>query len=216
MSRTTLTITPTIATYLTHAGMRDHPVLSELRARMADFPEGYMQVSPEQGAFMQMLVKMSGARKGIEIGTFTGYSALATVLAMPEDGHLTCLDVSEEWTNIAIEHWQKAGVSEKITLKIQPALDSLAQMQGQEGLFDWVFIDADKENYLNYYRRGVELVKPGGLVLVDNSLWGGSVVNPQDAETRAIDECNRFIQQDDRVDMVLLPVSDGLMIARKR
>ncbi|WOG27853.1 O-methyltransferase [Endozoicomonas sp. 8E] len=216
MSRTTLTITPVIAAYLTHAGMRDHPVLSELRARMADFSEGHMQVSAEQGAFMQMLVKMSGARKGIEIGTFTGYSALATVLAMPDDGHLTCLDVSEEWTNIAREHWQKAGVSEKITLKIQPALDSLAQMQGQEGLFDWVFIDADKENYLNYYRRGVELLKSGGLVLVDNSLWGGSVVNPQDAETRAIDECNRFIQQDDRVDMVLLPVSDGLMIARKR
>ncbi|WP_252177964.1 class I SAM-dependent methyltransferase [Endozoicomonas sp. 4G] len=216
MARTSLTITPEIAAYLTDPGMRDHPVLSELRARMADFAEGYMQISPEQGAFMQMLVKISGARRGIEIGTFTGYSALATVLAMPEEGHLTCLDVSEEWTSIAREHWQKAGVSEKITLKIQPALDSLAEMKDQKGLFDWLFIDADKENYLNYYQRGIELLKSGGLVLVDNSLWSGSVVNPQDAEAKAIDECNRFIQQDDRVDMVLLPVSDGLMIARKR
>ena len=216
MSSKTLTITPEVAGYLTHVGMRDHPVLSELRALMEDFPGGRMQISPEQGAFMQMLVKMNGTRKGIEIGTFTGYSALATVLAMPEEGHLTCLDVSEEWTDIAREHWQKAGVSEKITLKIQPALKSLAEMKDQEGTFDWVFIDADKENHLNYYERGFELLKSGGLVLVDNSLWGGLVVNPQDEDTRAIDECNRFIQQDDRVDMVLLPVGDGLMIARKR
>ncbi|WP_062264227.1 O-methyltransferase [Endozoicomonas arenosclerae] len=216
MSSKTLTITPDIARYLTQVGIRDHPVLSELRALMEDFPGGRMQISPEQGAFMQMLVKMNGTRKGIEIGTFTGYSALATALAMPEEGHLTCLDVSEEWTNIAREHWQKAGVSEKITLKIQPALDSLVEMQDQKETFDWVFIDADKENHLNYYERCLELLKPGGLVLVDNSLWGGSVVNPQDEEARAIDACNRFVQQDDRVDMVLLPVGDGLMMARKR
>ncbi len=215
MSIKTLTITPEINAYLQETGFREHPVLKQLRDDMHDHPRVNMQIAPEQGAFMQMLVKMSGAKKGIEIGTFTGYSALATVLAMPEDGRLICCDISSEWTAIAEQYWSKAEVNHKIELRIAPALETLESLSLEAGSFDWVFIDADKDNYLNYYEKTLELLKPGGLILIDNALWSGEVVNPVDEETMGIDKCNRSVHQDQRVEMVLLPVADGLLIARK-
>lgn len=215
MSNRTLTITPAIQQYLSEIGYREHPVLKELREAMRSHPLVSMQIAPEQGAFMQLLVGLMGARKCIEIGTFTGYSALATALALPDDGRLICCDVSEEWTAIGRQYWVKAAVDHKIDLRIAPALETLNGLGDQTGEFDWVFIDADKENYLNYYEKSLELVRSGGLILMDNTLWNGGVVNPQNEDATAIDRCNRFVFSDTRVEMVLLPLADGLLIARK-
>ena len=215
MSNKTLNVTPDIISYLEETGFREHAVLKQLRDDMRKHPQVNMQIAPEQGAFMQMLVRMSASKKGIEIGTFTGYSALATALAMPEDGQLICCDISNEWTAIAEKYWQKAGVENKIYLRIAPALKTLDSLKEEAGTFDWVFIDADKENYLNYYERTLELLKPKGLILIDNALWSGEVVQPKGEDAAGIDQCNRFVHQDPRVDMVLLPVADGLLIAQK-
>ncbi len=215
MTNRTLTLTPEIYAYIQQIGFREPPVLTHLREALRDHPQQNMQIAPEQGALMQLLVAIAGIRRGIEIGTFTGYSALAVALAMPHDGRLVCCDISEEWTTIAKHYWREAGVEQKIDLRIAPALKTLDELSASGQSFDWVFIDADKGNYTNYYNKAVELLCPGGLILIDNALWSGHVVNPADDDARAIDACNRLVFNDERVEMVLLPLADGLLLARK-
>jgi len=216
MSNGTLSVTPAIQNYINETGYREHDVLRQLREEMRSHPLSGLQIAPEQGALMQILIGLAGARNCIEIGTFTGYSALATALALPEEGKLICCDVSKEWTDIAQTHWKKAGVDHKIDLHVAPALETLDTLTPRSGEFDMVFIDADKGNYLEYYNRSVDLVRSGGLILIDNALWGGAVVKPETDDTRAIDQCNRYVFSDSRVEMVLLPIGDGLVMARKR
>ncbi|MGH8162237.1 MAG: O-methyltransferase [Gammaproteobacteria bacterium] len=220
MSTRTLTMTDSLYDYLLTETLRERPLLARLRDATAKLSNASMQISPEQGQFMALLVKLIGARRCLEIGTFTGYSSTVVALALPEDGRLTCLDVSEEYTRHARAAWREAEVEEKIELKLAPARDSLAKMlaAGEAGSFDFAFIDADKENYPHYYEAALELLHPGGLIAVDNTLWGGDVADPANTEpdTVAIRELNRKVRGDDRVDMSLLPVGDGLLLVRKR
>ena len=176
-----------------------------------------MQIAPEQGAFMTLLARAIGARYALEVGTFTGYSALCIARALPDDGRLICCDVSEEWTAIARRYWEKAGVSEKIDLRIAPGLDTLRALPQQPQL-DLAFIDADKPGYIAYYEEILERLRPGGLILVDNVLWLGRVADPDadDEQTLAIRSFNNHVAQDSRVECVMLPISDGLTLLRKR
>jgi len=220
MSRRTLNITDALADYLFTHGVRESNAAAGLRAETAKLPMAMMQISPEQGALMQMLVKLTGVRRALEVGTFTGYSALVVAEALPADGKLTACDVSAEWTSIGKRFWQQAGVAGKIDLRLRPAVETLDELlaAGERGRFDFAFIDADKSNYDRYYERALELLRPGGLVGVDNTLWNGAVVDPKrnDDDTRAIRALNEKIKADPRVDMVLLPIGDGLTLARKR
>ncbi len=183
-------------------------------------PQASMQISPEQGQFMALLLRLIGARRCLEVGTFTGYSSTVMALAMPADGQIVCLDVSEEFTARARVAWREAGVAEKIELRLAPARESLAALlaEGATGSFDFAFIDADKENYSHYYEAALELLRPGGLIAVDNTLWGGSVADPakKDADTVAIRAFNEAVHGDERVDVSLVPIGDGLTLARKR
>ncbi len=178
-----------------------------------------MQISPEQGQFMALLVQLIGAKKTLEIGVFTGYSALVVAQALPEDGQVIACDVSEEYTAIALSYWQKANVARKIDLRISPALDTLDGLiaAGESGTFDFAFIDADKSNYDNYYERALQLIRPGGLIAVDNTLWYGRVADPdvQDNRTQRIRALNEKVQGDKRVNMSLVPIGDGLLLAVK-
>jgi len=176
-----------------------------------------MQISPEQGTFMTILARAMGARHAVELGTFTGYSATCIARALPSDGTLLCCDVSAEWTAIAQRYWEKAGLSHKITLKLAPALDTLRALPANE-IFDFAFIDADKSNYRSYYDEILQRLRPNGLMLIDNVLWNGEVLNQrnQTADTRAIRELNDFLPSDNRVDMVMLPIADGITICRKK
>ena len=176
-----------------------------------------MQVAPEQGAFMTVLTRLVGARRAVEVGTFTGYSALAIARGLPDDGRLLCCDVSEEWTAIGRRHWDRAGVGDKIELRIGPALETLRALRVEEG-FDLAFIDADKVSYRDYYEEILARLRRNGVILVDNTLWMGAVVDPKadDDGTKAIRAFNDFVAADERVDCVMLPVSDGLTILRKR
>ena len=220
MSSRTLRITDELYQYLQRVGVRESAVAQALRAETARLPMAGMQISPEQGAFMQLLVKLAGVRRALEIGTFTGYSALVVAEALPADGALVACDVSEEWTNIGRRHWQAAGVADKIELNLAPALETLDRLLADDaaGSFDFAFIDADKANYDAYYERALRLLRAGGLIGVDNVLWGGAVVDAarQDADTAAIRALNEKIHGDARVDSVLLPIGDGLTLARKR
>ncbi len=206
--------------YVVAHGARETAVQRDLRRVTQRMPRSGMQIGAEQGALMQVLVRVMGARRCLEIGTFTGYSALAVALALPTGGRIVCCDVSEEWTAIARRFWNRAGVARKIDLRIAPALNTLDALlrEGKAGKFDFAFIDADKANYLNYYERCLKLVRRGGLIAVDNTLWGGSVVDPRNksVDTRAIRAFNRKLIGDRRVDMALVPVGDGLTLARKR
>jgi len=179
-----------------------------------------MQIGPEQGQFMALLVELMGARNALEIGTFTGYSALAVALALPEGGRLVACDISEEWTAVGRRYWEEAGVAHKIDLRLAPALETLDALltEGRAGAFDFAFIDADKEGYDAYYERSLELVRTGGLIAFDNTLWGGKVVDPTatDVDTEAIRAINTKLAGDERVTLSLLPVGDGLTLARKR
>ena len=174
-----------------------------------------MQIAPEQGAFMTILTRLLDARFAVEVGTFTGYSALAVALALPRDGKIVCCDVSEEWTAIARRYWKKAGVDRKMDLRLGPAVETLRALKGK---FDFVFIDADKPNYGKYYERCLQLLRKGGLIAVDNTLWGGSVINPQKQgeSTRALRIFNKRLARDKRVDIALVPIGDGLTLAVKR
>lgn len=220
MSSKTLGLSEALHRYLLDSSLRDHPVLAELRRVTRDHPRAVMQISPEQGQFMALLVTMLGAKRCVEIGVFTGYSALCVALALPDDGRIIACDVSEEWTAIGREHWTRAGVAHKIDLRIAPALDTLDILiaQGQAGSMDFCFIDADKTHYRSYYEHALTLLRPGGLIAIDNTLWSGRVADAahQDADTVALRELNLFVKADGRVDMCLLPIGDGLTLARKR
>tara|TARA_B100000686_G_C16591673_1_gene863723 strand:+ start:134 stop:796 length:663 start_codon:yes stop_codon:yes gene_type:complete len=220
MSRKTLQLNDTVHDYLLRYSLRESTVCQQLRKQTKSMAMGMMQVSPEQGQFMAFLVELTGARKAIEVGTFTGYSALCVAQALPEDGTLVCCDVSEVWTGVGQEYWQQAGVSDQIDLRIGPAADTLKAIRdaGEEGTFDFGFIDADKTSYQAYYEHVLALLKTGGLLLIDNVLWGGNVTNPDktDDDTEAIRALNAFLHRDDRVSLSMLPVGDGLTLALKR
>lgn len=213
-------VTEDLYNYLVGVTVKDHPALTALREETAAMPAGGMQIAAEQGQFMQLLVHLLEAKCYLEVGCFTGYSSLVMAMALPADGQVTTCDVSREWTDVARRHWQAAGVADKITLKLGPAVDSLRQMlaEGRADSFDIAFIDADKDNYPAYYDLCFELVRPGGLILIDNTLWGGQVADPAvtDADTEGIRAVNRRAFEDDRVDSCLLPLSDGLHICHKR
>jgi predicted O-methyltransferase YrrM len=181
---------------------------------------GTMQIAPEQGQLMAFLVQLIGARKTLEIGVFTGYSSLVVALALPEDGKVVACDTSQEFTAIARHYWQKAGVTNKIDLHLAPAIETLDQLlsSGQANTFDFAFIDADKSNYDNYYERALQLVRPGGLIAIDNVLWSGSVADPevQDTRTKAIRALNQKLHQDERITLSLIPIADGLTLALRR
>jgi len=204
---------------LTHS-VREPALLKELRAETSKLPGAGMQIGPDQGQFMALLVELTGARQALEVGTFTGYSSIAVARALPPDGRLIACDISEEFTSIARRYWAKAGVERKIELRLGPALETLDALlaQGREGAFDFAFIDADKPNYSRYYERCLRLLRRGGLLAIDNVLWGGSVANPaiDDEDTRAIRALNDRITSDERVSVSMLALGDGLTLARKR
>lgn len=206
--------------YLFDVSVRDTSLLKALREETAKDEMARMQIAPEQGQFMALMVKLTGARSIIEIGTFTGYSSLCMALSLPEDGKLLCCDISDEWTSIARRYWEQAGVAHKIDLQLAPALDTLNR-QFDAGLaksFDMAFIDADKSNYPAYFENCLALLRPGGLIMVDNTLWSGRVADPQvnDEDTLALRAFNAALKQDERVDFSLLPMADGLTLIRKR
>ncbi|HXF16983.1 MAG TPA: class I SAM-dependent methyltransferase [Burkholderiales bacterium] len=219
MANRTLSLSDALHAYLVEHSVREPDILRRLRAETAQDSMSMMQISPEQGQFMQLLVKLMGARQCLEIGVFTGYSSLSIALALPMDGHIVACDVSEKWTAIARKYWKEAGVARKIKLHIAPALETLDNLiaGGQGGVFDFVFIDADKINYLNYYERALVLARTGGLIAVDNTLWGGQVVDTssQSEDTRAIRSLNEKLRSDPRVQISLLPIGDGLTLALK-
>lgn len=196
------------------------PIQRKLRAETAPLPRAGMQIGADQGAFMAFLVRLIGARHALEIGTFTGYSALAVAAALPEGGTLTACDVSEEWTAIARRSWREAGLDGKITLRLGDARDTLAALRKERGVgwLDFAFIDADKQGYDAYYEACLELVRPGGLIAIDNVLWDGRVADPavHDADTEALRALNQKIRQDSRVDACLLTIGDGLTLVRPR
>lgn len=220
MSNRTLGIGRDLYDYLLRVSLREAPLLTELRRETATLPEANMQIAPEQGQFMALLARIIGARRYLEVGTFTGYSALAVTAAMPTGGRSTCLDISEEWTAIARKYWIRAGLADRIELRLGPATTSLEALvrEGWSGDYDLVFIDADKSGYADYFEACLRLVRPGGLILVDNVLWSGRVANaqPGDEDTEAIRAFNQRLHNDDRVDLSLLPIADGLTIARRR
>jgi len=220
MTNRTLNLDETLYQYLLDHSLRESALLRKLREVTSQQEMSVMQIAPEQGQFMALLVELLGAERIIEVGTYTGYSALCMAQAMPAHGELVCCDVSEEWTDIARRFWRDAGVEERIRLHIAPALNTLDSLieQGGQGRFDMAFIDADKTNYLNYYERCLALLRQGGLLLFDNTLWDGAVADPddQDADTQALRELNDRLHEDERVSISLVPIGDGLTLARKR
>ena len=207
--------------YLLSVSLREPAILTQLRQETAQHPHGGMQIAPDQGQFMALLLRLMGAKKILEIGTFTGYSALCMALALPSDGTITACDVSEDYTAIARRYWQAAGVADKITLHLAPAIDTLNTLlaNGQAGTFDFAFIDADKLNYRHYYEKSLALLRPGGLIAIDNVLWGGDVADPDitdDPDTIALRNLNQTLHQDERIDLSMLAIADGLTLALKR
>jgi predicted O-methyltransferase YrrM len=219
MSNRTIKLDDPLYDYLLDVSLREHPELAALRAATSQHAMARMQISPEQGQLMALLVRAIGARRTIEVGTFTGYSALAVALALPADGQVLACDTSEEFTAIGRPYWQRAGVAHKIELVIAPALATLdARLAaGAAGSYDFAFIDADKSNYSAYFERCLGLLRTGGLIAIDNVLWSGRVAVPaQDEDTAALQELNRALHRDERVDLSMLPIGDGLTLARKR
>jgi caffeoyl-CoA O-methyltransferase len=220
MASRTLSLTDPLYDYLLKVSLREPPLLARLREETEALPLAAMQISPEQGQFMALLVELIGARRTLEVGTFTGYSALCVARALPADGQIVACDVSAEYTDVARRYWAEAGIADKIDLRLAPALDTLDALldDGQAGAFDFAFIDADKKNYNGYYERCLALLRTGGLVAVDNVLWNGAVIDPveQDPDTQAIRKLNLQLQQDERVSLSLVPIGDGLALARKR
>jgi len=219
MSRRTIDLDDTLYQYLLDHSLREHPEQAALREATRTHPRGGMQISPEQGQFMSLLVKLIGARRTIEIGTFTGYSALTVALALPAGGKILACDISDEYTSIGKPYWQRAGVADKIELVIAPATKTLdARLAaGETGAYDFAFIDADKEGYDDYYERCLQLVRQGGLIAFDNTLWGGDVARPaKDDDTRALQALNDKLHRDERIDIAMLPIGDGLTLARKK
>lgn len=220
MSNQTIGLDPQLYDYLLKASLRESEVLGQLRRATAEHPQARMQISPEQGQFMALLVQLIGAVKTLEIGVFTGYSALAVASVLPAEGRLVACDISEEYVAIAQTYWQKAQVAHKIDLRIAPALETLEALiaNGESGSFDFAFIDADKRSYDHYYERSLQLVRSGGLIAIDNTLWYGQVADPdrQDPRTQAIRALNEKVRDDDRVVSSLVPIGDGLLLAMKQ
>ena len=219
MSSRTLNLNDTVYQYILSHSLREHPAQIALREATLAHPHATMQISPEQGQFMALLVRLLGARRAIEIGVFTGYSALTVALAMPEDGKLLACDISDEYTRIGVPHWQAAGVAHKIDLQLAPALKTLdARINaGEQGQYDFAFIDADKSSYDSYFERCLTLLRTGGLIAIDNTLWSGKVaLAAEDADTAALQALNIKLHRDERVDLSMLPIGDGLTLARKR
>ncbi len=220
MSNRSISLTDSLYQYLLDVSLREPPLLRALREETAQMRQRSMQIAPEQGQFMALLARLVGARRCIEVGVFTGYSSLSVALALPDDGHIVACDVSEEWTSIARRYWKQAGVDRKIELRLAPAVETLDALlaDGGEGTFDLAFIDADKDNYSNYWDRCRRLVRRGGVIAVDNVLWGGSVADAsnQETSTQAIRALNELVHGDDGVTSVTLPVADGMTIARIR
>jgi predicted O-methyltransferase YrrM len=219
MRRKTIGLDDALYDYVVATTLRDDDILARLREETAKLEWGRMQIAPEQGQFMAMLTRLVGARKAIEVGVFTGYSGLSVARALPDDGKLIACDVSEEWTAIARRYWKEAGVDGKIDLHLALATETLDTLiaEGGAGTYDIAFIDADKSNYDAYYERCLTLLRPGGLIMIDNVLWGGSVIDDSDQseDTVAIRALNAKVGKDDRVSCVILPVGDGLTLARK-
>ncbi len=219
MSSRTLNLTDTIYQYLLNTSLREHPEQIALREATRTHPYATMQISPEQGQFMAMLVRLIGARRTIEVGVFTGYSALSVALALPEDGKVLACDISDDFTRVGVPHWHAAGVGHKIELQLAPAVSTLDARiaAGEQGQYDFAFIDADKSSYDSYYERCLVLVRNGGLIAIDNTLWSGKVAEPsEDGDTRAVQALNSKLHRDGRVDISMLPIGDGLTLARKR
>jgi len=220
LSTRTIGLDDRLYDYLLSVSLRDSELLARLRAETARDAMARMQVSPEQGQFMALLVELIGARTTLELGVFTGYSSLCVALTLPDDGRIVACDVSERWTDVGRRYWKEAGVEHKIDLRIAPALETLDSLiaEGRAGSFDFAFIDADKGNYTEYYERCLTLVRPGGLIAVDNTLWSGAVADAADEgdDTLAIRALNEHIHADERVTMSLLPIGDGLTLAVKR
>ena len=220
MSNKTLQLTDSLYEYLISVSLRETDVMRRLREETASDPMARMQIAPEQGQFMAMLTALMGARRALEVGVFTGYSSLCVAQAMPEDGRLVACDISEEWTAIAQRYWKEAGVAQKIDLRLAPALETLDALlaSGEAGRFDLAFIDADNTTYQAYYERCLSLLRPGGLIVVDNTLWNGDVINDEDhsEDTEAIREFNRMLLGDERISLSLVPIGDGVTLARRR
>ncbi|MAY66467.1 MAG: SAM-dependent methyltransferase [Rhodospirillaceae bacterium] len=220
MTKSTTGLDPALYEYILQTTLREPEVLARLRRETDSHPQARMQISPDQGQLLGLLVELMGARRVIEVGTFTGYSSLAMALALPDDGEMVCCDVSEDYTSVARRYWAEAGVDQRITLRLAPAVETLDALisEGRAGTFDMAFIDADKENYQTYFDRCLTLLRPGGLVAVDNVLWNGRVIDPSDdtVDTKAIRAFNAGLKDDDRVTVSLLSVADGLTLARKR
>ncbi|MEH1904253.1 MAG: class I SAM-dependent methyltransferase [Nostoc sp.] len=209
-----------IRDYLLTISLHESDILRQIREDTVKLPDARMQIPAEQGQFMAFLAQLINAKKIIEIGVFTGYSALWFALALPPEGRIIACDISEEWTNIAQRYWQQAGVANKIDLRVAPALQTLDALlsNSEAGTFDLIFLDADKENYLNYYERALQLIHAGGLIIIDNVLWSGRVIDHeyQDTETVALRLLNEKLYKDERIDITVLPIADGLTLIRKR
>ncbi len=219
MSNRTLSIDDRVYDYLLSVSLKESELLKRLREETAGIEFSEMQIAPEQGQFMALLVKLDAARYALEVGTFTGYSSICIAAALPEQGELVCCDDSEEWTAMARRYWTRAGLDERISLKLGDAGASLQGLldEGRSGTFDFIFIDADKQNYPLYYELSLKLLRTGGLIAVDNTLWSGNVADPENNEpgTRAIRRFNEMLKQDDRVDISLVPIGDGLTLVHK-
>ncbi|MEM6425273.1 MAG: class I SAM-dependent methyltransferase [Cyanobacteria bacterium P01_D01_bin.128] len=216
----TIGLSAPLYNYLLSVSLREPEPLTQLRHATAQLPSGGMQIAPDQGQFMALLIQLMGAKKVLEIGTFTGYSALWMALALPADGTLITCDVDAKCQESALPYWQSAGVADKIDLRIAPAIDTLDGLltTGHAGTFDFAFIDADKTNYPHYYEKCLALLRPGGLIAIDNVLWSGAVTNPDktDPNTTALRELNQALHHDDRIELSMLPIADGLTLALKR
>jgi predicted O-methyltransferase YrrM len=220
VSNKSIVLTDELQQYMVDVGVREAPILARLREETSALPMSQMQIAPEQGAFMALLVELMGAKRCLELGTFTGYSSLAVAMALPPDGRIVCLDVSREWTDIARRYWQEAGVEDRVDLRLGPALETLSAMlaAGEANSYDFAFIDARKEEYDDYYERTLQLLRPGGLMAIDNIFQGGDVVDEKDdsSDTVAVRALNEKIRHDERVSISLVPIADGLTLARKR
>lgn len=219
MSNRTLSIDDRIYNYLCDVTVNEPELLQQLRTETAQLEYSVMQIAPEQGQFMSLLIKLMGAKRAIEIGTFTGYSSICVASAMPDDGKLICCDISPQWTDIAEKYWALTGLENKIDLHIQPAEQTLQTLldDGAEKSFDFIFIDADKQNYIKYYEMALRLLRKGGIIAIDNTLWSGAVADPENIEpgTRAIRRFNDMLRDDDRVSQSLLTIGDGLTLILK-
>jgi len=220
MSTRSMSLSDDIYRYLGEHSVREPPVLARLRAATADLPGAEMQISPEQGQFLALLVKLVGARRAIELGTYTGYSSTALALALPADGELVTCDVSEQWTRVARRFWGEAGVAERIDLRLKPALETLDELAAARGpgCFDFAFLDADKPNYIRYYEKLLKLVRPGGLIAADNTLFvaGASVIHLDIEPARALRAFNDHVHHDERVDLSMVPIGEGVTLLRVR